>query len=359
MVHRPPLITSSMDISFHAAERLDGFRGLYLRWLLSWAPLRRLYVDRRSRLLTSFIVGGAFSLLLSSAVPLWMLAVGPVLFGLPHLVASFRYSSDLEFRKPFVTAALILSAIVCLIRLAQMKHWVGYGNSNAIEITALALLFLSMTLFFKARADRWRIFAILVPLFVLSWTFPFPTIGALILIHNLVAFFYWYRAARTTADRQVVSVSLAVFILANLAIFGGIFDSFFFYFSTTGESSLLGMKVWEIGSLVLPGTIQYEWLARATVAYAFGQSIHYFIWLRVIPEQSLKNGTPTSFRQSLFYLRRDLGPRLAKFSILLVIALSSVWALNEFSWARIVYLSVAAFHGYSEFVGLCLKGQTA
>lgn len=348
-----------MDISLHTAERLDGFRRLYLQIFLSLAPLRRLYVDRRSRLLTSFLMTGSVSLLLSAAFPLWVLAVGPVLFGLPHLIASFRYSSGTEFRKPFVSTALILSTIVCLIRLAQMKHWVGYGSTNAIELTALALLFFSMVWFFKARANGWSVSAVLLPLFILSWAYPFATIGALILVHNFTAFLYWHRAARTVSDRKVVAVSLAIFTLANVAIFGGIFDRLFFHFSSAGESSLLGMKVWEIGSLVLPGTIHYEWLARATMAYAFGQSLHYFIWLRAIPEQSLKNGTPTSFRQSLFYLRLDLGPRLAKISILLIIALSAVWALNEFSWARIVYLSIAAFHGYAEFAGLCLKGRAA
>lgn len=355
VVHHPPLISFLMDISLHTAGRLDIVRGFYLRIFLSLAPLKRIYVDRHARLFTSYVLGGILSLALSAAYPLWVLAIGPVFFGLPHLIASFRYSSGTEFRKPFLTAALFLSTIICLFHLAQLKGLVGYGAKNAMELGALAALFLAMIVFAKAQASARNVAVFLLPLFMLSWRYPFQTIGAMVLIHNVIAFFYWYRATRTSDDRLVVSISLGLFLAANVAIFSGVFDGWVFNSATEA----LGMKIWEVGSLILPDTIQYEWLARATVAYAFGQSIHYFIWLRAIPEQTLPHPTPTSFRQSLFYLRRDLGPRLARFSILLVVALSSVWLLYEIAWARVVYLCIAAFHGYAELAGLCLKGKSA
>ena len=333
-----------MDISLHIASSLDEIRKRYLRFFLKVPLLKTWYLDRRLRLLGNFIAGGTVSLVLAAAFPLWVLAIGPVLFGLPHLIASFRYTSP---RPSFVTTALILSAIVGVVRLLRLPL------GNEVELAAALVLLLTSFAFIRLGS----VALVLVPLLFCSWRFPFQTVGLLILAHNFIAFLYWYRSARARQDQIVVAAALALFSLVTALIFAGAFDFLYFRFSADGEA--WGMKVWEIGSLVLPGTISYPLLARATIAYAFGQSIHYFIWLRAIPEQQLPYPTPTSFRQSLFYLRRDLGPKLARVCLILVISLSSVWILSEFSWARFAYLCIAAFHGYAEIVGLGLKGSPA
>src|SRR3954471_12798590 len=75
-----------------AALRVDGVRVATLRLTLAVPALREAFCRRPLRLAWLFALSCAVYLPLSLLFPLWVLAIGPVVFGIPHLFASLRYS---------------------------------------------------------------------------------------------------------------------------------------------------------------------------------------------------------------------------------------------------------------------------
>jgi len=68
------------------ADRLRA--GLLRR---SGAIGRRLIADRQLRVNTLALLGITTSLVLTAGAPLWLLVVGPLALGVPHLLADVRY----------------------------------------------------------------------------------------------------------------------------------------------------------------------------------------------------------------------------------------------------------------------------
>ncbi len=85
--------------------------------------------------------------------------------------------------------------------------------------------------------------------------------------------------------------------------------------------------------------------------YAFGRSVHYAIWLRLVPDEDRERSMPRTFRASWRALAVDLGPWLAITAIVAVTAVGS-WALFDVRAARAGYLRGVAFHGHLELVVL-------
>jgi hypothetical protein len=87
--------------------------------------------------------------------------------------------------------------------------------------------------------------------------------------------------------------------------------------------------------------------------FAFAQSFHYVVWLRLVPEVDRDVPRPRSFRQSGRALLRDLGPWvLAAFAVGALVFV--VWGFVDVVAARLAYLRSALFHGYVELVVLAL-----
>jgi hypothetical protein len=86
---------------------------------------------------------------------------------------------------------------------------------------------------------------------------------------------------------------------------------------------------------------------RLLVLYAFAQSVHYVVWLRLLPEDDRKSPTPRSFAQSYRALRADVGSLALWLFTLAALALA-VWAAFDVGRARNGYIQLAFFHGYLE-----------
>jgi hypothetical protein len=87
--------------------------------------------------------------------------------------------------------------------------------------------------------------------------------------------------------------------------------------------------------------------------FAFAQSVHYAVWLRLIPEDDRARPGLRSFTSSVRALTQDVGRPLVVFAGVLTLALSA-WALSDLCAARDVYLRVAGFHAYLELAVLAL-----
>ena len=100
------------------------------------------------------------------------------------------------------------------------------------------------------------------------------------------------------------------------------------------------------------GETQVSWV----LLFAFLQSIHYLVWIRLIPEEDRPQKTPRGFEKSYRALEVDFG-----FGFLFVGFLTLVffigYAIYSPSLARADYLTLISFHGFLELVMLAYNKQ--
>ncbi len=316
---------------------LDRLRVSALRILLRSPALRAVYRNTGTRLFAGFLLSCAIYLPFALRRPDVLLWLGPLLFGYPHLMASYRFldGNDAHERiaslKPFVYFALV-TALSFLLNEATR----GYLPELPFGVWELGAAFVAAC------------FARTRPLFVagaggfLLWKFAWHdallfTAFAL-LFHNWVAFFVWVFKARGQERNWALAATL-IFGLVHLAVFGGLCDRFF----TQPAPGL------ETGAMLAPWTQDAVTWYRAVVLYTFGLSIHYFVWLRAIPEAKRK--TPLSWRRSFELLKQDFGGWALLAALAIWILGWSIWAWNGELGARF-YFRIATLHGWLELMFL-------
>jgi hypothetical protein len=86
---------------------------------------------------------------------------------------------------------------------------------------------------------------------------------------------------------------------------------------------------------------------RLVVIFTFAQSVHYAIWLRLVPEDARTRRSPRPFRSTYRALLADLGPVVLVGATLAAFAIA-VWAVVDLATARDGYLRAAIGHGHLE-----------
>ena len=161
--------------------------------------------------------------------------------------------------------------------------------------------------------------------------------------HNLFAVGLWW--AWASRRGRAHWPALALFALGLFLAAFGIVDEI----------------VWRVGAYVAPragvdlGALVRELSPtrdpilslRLVFAFAFAQSVHYSVWLRLIPEDDRPRPGVRSFASSWRALTADVGCPLALATCATVLVLVA-WAMLEVSAARSAYLRVAGFHAYLE-----------
>jgi hypothetical protein len=99
----------------------------------------------------------------------------------------------------------------------------------------------------------------------------------------------------------------------------------------------------------------FEWasdalLQQSLALYAFGQSLHYMVWLRLMPEIDRGSPTPSSFRRAFQSLKQDFGSWTLP--VLGLCAVSCTAMLFGGRPAREAYFALAYFHIGLEGAGL-------
>lgn len=306
--------------------RLDALRAGLLR--VFGAPGRSLLRDRQARVALSGALGVLTSLTFSTLAPLLLLTLGPLLLGVPHLVADVRYMvarQGLHRRRGFW-----LLVAPCLA-LCVMQPTLSWGNC-AVAGAALA-----------ARAPLGARLVMLVPCALLWLTARQLGPRADILFahaHNLVALGLWVAWARGT-KRQVLP-ALTLYALGSALIFGGVAERVLFQAGTLDPS-----RVAIDAGLLVPSLSPVEhplWGLRWLLFFAFSQSLHYVVWLRLVPDEARERRGIRPFAASYRALRAELGPCLLGAGLALTLGLAAL-ALRELPLARNLYLQLALFHG--------------
>lgn len=320
---------------------LDRARRSLISAAAPWA--RSLLVDRERRVAFAGAVMITAALVATTAVPLWMVALGPIVWGVPHIVSDVRYLIVKQgyHRRP---------AVLFIIGAGSALAGYGYGVRAGLAAAAAALIFSR-----GAASRRFTAFGVIAALFALaSWAGPIADV-AFAHLHNFVAvglFWAWRRRAG-----KLHYIPLAIIVLGSAALLLGAAAPIL---RATGGLSApwTGLTLPQVAYSLSP-TPTGELATRLVLLYAFGQSVHYIIWLRLIPEESRKSRTPRSYQQTYRALGGDVGSWvlwLALFGTLVFV----VWAFVESAGvARARYLNIAFFHGYLELTAAALLWSEA
>ncbi|PRQ04344.1 hypothetical protein ENSA5_08530 [Enhygromyxa salina] len=312
---------------------LDRARVRVLRAMMPISS--RLVGERELRVAAVGVSAVLLALSLSLIAPLWLLALGPIVLGVPHLLADLRYCVVRpgwhRERALWVTAGLPLLAMACgapleygLLGVAASAIWCPVDRGAGLRRAAVvggALALAAGVRAIGSTADL--IFAH---------------------AHNFVAVALWAAWRARTTGRHVWV--LAAFVLASVGLSLGLGD--FAWSSALAAGLPEGLDARTHLATLAPG-VDGPWGLRLVLLYCFAQSVHYGVWLRLIPEDDRGQPTPRTFRASYRALSAELGPWVLGLFTLGAAAVA-LWACLDLAEARAGYLRVARCHGSLELI---------
>lgn len=307
---------------------LDRVRARTLKACAPWSGT--LAGRRELRVAVIGVLGIAFCFATTIAAPLFMLALGPIVLGVPHLVADVRY---------------------CLVRPGWHRRRalvVAVGLPIAIAVTtgAVAIAFVAVAGAAAASrgSPRRRMLVLTLALLATIAASLVPRVATLALVHlhNVVGIALWlaWRQRRT----RLHLLPLGLFALLSLVLLA---------LPLPLATSLVddGARTAELHRLApgLPAALA----SRVLLSFCFAQAAHYVIWLRLVPEDDRTRVSPRTFRASYRALAADLGAPLLAFAGLAATAFA-VWASVDLHAARDGYLALAGFHVVLELAAAAL-----
>ncbi len=267
--------------------------------------------------------------------PELLLAFGPMIFGYPHLIASYRFTPEFKSYGLF----LLMTALAITLHVSKFGAPLPFGVWQIVVATLTLLI---------VRRGQWWAILVCAGLVKLAWMEPLMFVGGSLLLHNWVAFFYWIKVCRTKARRQVALLATLLFLGIHVLVIGGSLDGWIPLID--GQVQFAGNNqntAWMLASWSNEAVVWYRFL----VLYVFGLSVHYFVWLRAIPESRKVSEHPSSFRLIAQDLQASIGKRAFIFTLCLCAGGMILWLLSMPMGAQ-VYFEIAILHGSLELMFL-------
>lgn len=317
------------------AIRAYTYRGL--RRLLG-SSLGRFMREREQRVALLGALGIATALALAVGAPLWLLAIGPIVLGVPHVLSDLRY---LWVQQDLHRSRRVWLLVVPLLVVGTVTAEVGWGLAAA----ALGLFAVPST-----TARRLLGLAVLAPLLAVSMRWPDPTNLAFAHLHNLIAIGLWW--ALWPRRQRWHYVVLALFVVATIGLSLGAFD----HLVVSAHAAVAGPSTgrpFGYYAYTLAPFAEPIMATRLVILFAFAQSVHYLIWLRLIPEDARARRSPRPFASTYRALKRELGVVVLGLATLGALAVA-IWAALDLAAARDGYLRAAIGHGHLELAAAAL-----
>lgn len=338
-----------MEVALRGAEAV---RRVFWRWSARTSLGLRCVNDRRLRMTVLACGHMTLALVLVTVAPLWLLLLGPLLLGVPHLVADLRYLVLSPAARMPRRVALAIGLPLLVMSALRLTYFLGGPLSLRGEAIAGAVALLAAMAFADAR-PRARILGLCLGGALSLWAISQPYYAALTLghAHNVVALGLWMWWTREDGPRWPMLVVGGVFAAASALILSGVLEPAALALGAF-ESPSTGLDFESMTQTLAPG-LSPELGGRLVLLYAFAQAVHYTLWLRLIPNaarhQTLQ--TPPSFRRSLRALAADLG----KVGVAVAVALSALVVVSGAfrpASTRELYLTLALFHGWLELAAI-------
>ena len=321
-----PLARAALRAGEVVAAPLDSVRLALIRALGRVG--RALVRDRELRVVVQGFAFVVFTLCTCLLIPMWTLALGPLLLGVPHLVSDLRY---LVVRPAFYRD----TALVALT--APFLAAVSLGLGARVGLLAAAGGVLTRS---RPGARRWWVGGAVAGLLALAWWLGTTSDLLLAHAHNWIAVLLWWLWSPGGRRRGWVVLAYVAVLVALLA---GLADVALIWHDP-------GMGVGQHLAALAPG-VPGPLAVRLLIAFGFAQSMHYAVWLRLMPDEDRPRETPRTFASSWRALVADFGPG----PLLVAVAVSAGlvgWALLDLAAAHTGYLRLAAFHGSLEVCAL-------
>ncbi|MDW8363196.1 MAG: hypothetical protein RMK74_12410 [Myxococcales bacterium] len=306
-------------------------------WLALLGPMGvRLVRDRELRVGVGALAAVLAAFAMACTAPLTMVVAGPLLLGLPHVIADVRYlvvRSGLHRSPTFVWLTVPPLALV------------GFGGGMVAGACAVAGAVIGARAAPGRRAAGLTAAALLAGCGAL-WS-PWAEI-VFAHVHNFLAVPIWvlWRRGR---DARWTAFAVIAFLGAATVIASGLVDP---WLASGGGvwTTPLDVDPVAMASSIAPG-LTWQTATRLLALYAFAQSVHYAVWLRLVPDEDRERPTPRPFAASLRALRDDLGGSPTALALIGCAGIAA-WAVLDLDGARTGYLRMTLFHGYLELAVL-------
>lgn len=335
----------------------DWQRRSILKVTMSSSLLRSIYQNPNQRIIGLSTAAFLWSLFGAIFFPVEFSFFGIVIYGIPHLLSSFRYSkrmiqteSDDRFSEHFKIIVYCCLGIVAY-RLLHSFNVIRLPAWMMLRAEVLAMMIMLPAMLWSFRKSILLLLigaAIFLPFALVGWNYPIMTVGAVVFSHHFVAFYHWYKSAKHVSGRRIAISFFLAFVCANFLIFFGVFDNIYDTFGSAGDYPELGLSTLSIARQFFAESMTYETIVRFAMVFCLGQSMHFFIWLKAIPEQYHPHEHPPSLRQSYKLLLADVGEPTTRVTAFLFVTSLVGWLVWSGTKLRGFYFTLAVFHTYLE-----------
>jgi len=307
----------------------------------------------------AFVSACALAAALIGSFPLQLSIVTIFLFAGPHNVMEFRYFAarmPVRWGRSRLYYSVGIGGVVVLTA-AYLTPYFSSGNwlwslqtsqvYTAIWNTALVLWI--GTLFYlrgKQRRKDWSfVFAIVFLLAALAWIAPQYWSLALVYIHPFIAMWFLERQIRRTRPEWLRAyhyclMSVPLFVFALWALLSGQ--------PNLSEDTILFWRIGQhAGSEILPWISSHVLVAT----HVFLESIHYFVWLLIIPLVD-KRAIPWNLNSVPLFANSKGIPRIfVGFLIISAVIVFALWLgfTIDYTTTRDIYFAFAIGHVLAEF----------
>lgn len=309
--------------------------------------------------LMAFIAACALGAVLIGSFPLQLSIITIFLFAGPHNFMELRYfvarmpvrwGRSRTYYLVGIGGVLVLASAYLTLYFAS-GNWLWSGVNwqlwAAVWNTGL-ILWVGSLFYLRGRQRRsdWSLaIAIACILAAAAWIVPLYWSLALVYIHPFVAMWFLERQIRRTRPEWLRAyhfclASIPIFLLMLWASLAG-------RPSLTEETSLFWRIVQHAGSEILPGVSSHLLVAT----HVFLESIHYFVWLLLIPLVD-RRAIPWRLNEIPLFSNVNGWPKLVAGLLIISLSLTLIlWAgfTVDYLTARDVYFAFAIGHVLAEF----------
>lgn len=313
----------------------DWLRRRWLQLLGAWA--RPLMTRRDVRVSVMFSAMICTATLATLIAPLWLLILGPLLWGVPHLVSDIRYLVVRPgyHRRPWIW--LLAGGPLLWTALGGDLVW-GFVGAAAAALAARAPF-----------AHRLAVVVLVAGVALIFRGLGHTGDVLFAHAHNFIAVGLWWawrpRQGRMHWIPLALLIAASLFLVSPLALsivtaIGGL--------NWFGGAMGPEYQVWRLSPDIDP-----DLGLRLVLLFCFAQSIHYAVWLQLLPDDDRARATPPTFRASYEDLCRDMTRPGVWVAGLLALGIAA-WAVHDLKHACHGYFRMARFHGHLELIAVAL-----
>ena len=332
------------DLLNRAAISLDALRRSIFCFSAKRPALRPYVVDKEMRITTVCLGQAALASAGALVFPSLLLVLGPLLLGIPHVASDVRY---LVLRRPYsrVFGYSVVGFSIALfgLRLIETAH---LGDERFAEVElALVMAWLCVSVSLAPAGPR-RTCVLMGTLALGYLALGDPTLSRVIFAHahNAIAIVVWYALFRPRRPSSLLPLAYITLLASGLFWFGGHVPE------PVGFPEYFDLHIEAAAAWLAPGVASEHQLGLV-LSYTFLQSVHYAIWLVLLPLDAHRSRGSATFSMSLKTAWRDFrgwGLGIIAFGMLAL----SVAAVFDPLTTSAVYLFVTPFHGYLELAVL-------